>query len=66
MGSGREKRDLTQSAVRATVGKDIDHIRFTALAFINVAGNRIESIEGMERVQMPHISWVSLGTYGDT
>jgi hypothetical protein len=50
---------------RATIMKEIAHIHFTALTVLYVGGNRIESIEGLARVQMVHIKLVRLGTYTD-
>ena len=50
---------------RATLVKEITHIHFTALTYLGLGGNRIESIEGLTRVQMPHIEIVGLGTYTD-
>ena len=41
------------------------HIHFTALTKLQLGGNRIESIEGLSRVQMAHIKDVGLGTYTD-
>ena len=50
---------------RATLVKEIAHIHFTALTYLQLGGNRIESVEGLARVHMPHIQSVSLGTYTD-
>ena len=50
---------------RATLVKEIAHLHFTALTNLYLSGNRIESVEGLARVQMPHIVGVSLGTYTD-
>jgi hypothetical protein len=50
---------------RAAIVKEIAHIHFIALTHLNVAGNMIESIMGMARVQMPHIERVNLCTYTD-
>jgi hypothetical protein len=40
---------------RATIVKEIAHIRFTALTRLQLGGNSIESVEGLAMVQMPHI-----------
>ena len=45
--------------------KEIAHIHFTALTHLYLGDNRIESIEGLARVQMAHIQIVNLGTYTD-
>ena len=45
--------------------KEIAHIHFTALTHLYLGDNRIESIEGLTRVQMAHIQVVVLGTYTD-
>jgi hypothetical protein len=50
---------------KATIVKEITHIHFTALVGLYLGGNRIESVEGLSRVKMPHIEWVGLGTYTD-
>jgi hypothetical protein len=33
--------------------KDISHINFTALTYLVMNGNEIDSIEGLSRVSMP-------------
>ena len=43
--------------------KEIAHIHFTALTYLQLSDNSIESIEGLARVQMAHIKVVVLGTY---
>jgi hypothetical protein len=48
---------------RATIMKEIAHIHFTALTNLYLGSNRIESVEGLARVQMPHIELVVLSTY---
>ena len=50
---------------RATLVKEIAHLHFTALTLLSLTGNRIESVEGLVRVQMSHIECVNLGTYTD-
>ena len=50
---------------RVTVVKEIAHIHFTALTNIFLVHNKIESIEGLARVQMAHVKCLSFGTYGD-
>jgi hypothetical protein len=50
---------------RATIVEEIAHTHFTALTDLYLCGNRIESIEGLARVQMPQIKCVRLGTYTD-
>ena len=50
---------------RATLVKEIAHLHFTALTLLNLSGNGIESVEGLARVQMPHIEYVYLCTYTD-
>jgi hypothetical protein len=50
---------------RATLMREIAHIHFTALTFLHLGDNRIESIEGLARVQMAHIKYVNLCTYTD-
>jgi hypothetical protein len=50
---------------RATVVKEIGHIHFVALTWLHLADNRIESIEGLARVQMPHTTKLYLSTDGD-
>ena len=50
---------------RATIVKEIAHIEFTALTKLYLVGNRIESVEGLARVHMPHIETVGLCTYSD-
>ena len=50
---------------RAALVKEIAHIHFTAIITLSVGSNRIESVEGLARVQMPHIESVSLCTYTD-
>jgi hypothetical protein len=57
--------DNVDNNERATLVKEIAHIHFTALTILNVGGNRIESVEGLARVQMPHIECVGLRTYTD-
>ena len=47
---------------RSTVLKDIVHINFTNLTYLQLGGNQIESIEGLPRVQMPHIQHLFLCT----
>ena len=51
---------------RATVAKEIAHINFTALVWLYLVENGIDSIEGLARVQMPHIKTLCLGTCGDS
>jgi hypothetical protein len=48
---------------RAIMVKEIAHIHFTALTWLQLTGNKIESIEGLARVQMAHIEMLSLGTH---
>ena len=50
---------------RATLVKEIAHIHFTALTYLFLGSNRIESVEGLARVHMAHIQYVDLGTYTD-
>ena len=50
---------------RATIVQEIAHIHFAALITLTLAGNRIESVEGLARVQMPHIERLGLCTYTD-
>jgi hypothetical protein len=50
---------------RAAMMKEISHIHFTALTILQLGGNRIESVEGLARVHMPHIKEISLSTYSD-
>jgi hypothetical protein len=50
---------------RATLMKEIAHIHFTTLIDLCLAGNRVESVEGLARVQMPQIEFVSLCAYTD-
>ena len=50
---------------RPTVVQEIAHIHFTTLARLNLINNDIESIEGLTRLQMPHIVSLYLGTHGD-
>jgi hypothetical protein len=47
---------------RATLVKEIAHINFAALTGLRLEGNKIESAEGLTRVQMAHIE---LSTYAD-
>ena len=47
---------------RATLVKEIAHINFTTLACLNLAGNNIESIEGLPRVQMAQVTEITLCT----
>ena len=48
---------------RATVVKEIIHINFTTLTFLDFDGNIIDSIEGLPpRVQMPHVKSIYLYT----
>ena len=49
----------------ATLVKEIAHLHFTALTILFLGSNRIESVEGLARVQMPHIVHMSLCTYSD-
>ena len=51
---------------RATIMKEIAHIHFTALTHLHLGDNRIESVEGLARVQMAHIKFVALRTYTDS
>ena len=57
--------DNVDNNYRATLVKEIAHIHFTALTGLWLGGNRIESVEGLARVDMPHIQSVNLGTYTD-
>ena len=41
---------------------DISEVRFTHLQDINLSGNNIGSIEGFNRIYMPEIKEVNLGT----
>ena len=41
---------------RAKVAQEIAHISFTTLTRLDLASNRIESIEGLSRVEMPRIN----------
>ena len=43
--------------------REIAHIHFTALIFLDLGGNAIESIEGLPQVQMPHICRLYLCTH---
>ena len=45
--------------------REIAHIHFTALSYLNLGGNRVDSIEGLCRVQMPHLCDLLLCTDGD-
>jgi hypothetical protein len=57
-----ENEDYNQ---RVTAVREITHIHFTALIFLDLGGNAIESIEGLPRVQMPHICRLYLCTHGN-
>ena len=46
--------------------KEIAHLHFTALTALGLGGNRIESIEGLARVQMVHIENVIICKYNDS
>jgi hypothetical protein len=50
---------------RATILKEIAHIHFTVLTHLQLNGNKIDSVEGLVRVKMPHIKYVVLGIYLD-
>ena len=50
---------------RATVVKEIAHIHFTALIYLTLSGDRIESIEGLPRVKMTSIKYLILRRYAD-
>ena len=43
--------------------KDILHIHFTNIVVLQVGESRMESIEGMDKVQMPHLRKLSLRTW---
>ena len=45
--------------------KEIAHIHFTALTYLELGCNSIESVEGLARVQMEHIECVHLCKYND-
>jgi hypothetical protein len=57
--------DNADNNYRATIVKEIAHIHFTALTNLYLGSNRIESIEELARVQMPHIERAFLCTYTD-
>jgi hypothetical protein len=46
--------------------QDIAHIHFAALTWLSLGGNKIESIEGLARVQMPSIKNLHLCIYEGT
>ena len=48
---------------RATIVKEIDHIHFTSLTYLQLSTNNIESIEGLPSVRMPQIKALNLSTY---
>ena len=50
---------------RATIVKEITHIHFTTLTVLELGCNRIQSVEGLARVNMAHIKAVGLCTYSD-
>jgi hypothetical protein len=50
---------------RATVVKEISHIRFTALTELWLSENGISSIEGLDRMDMPQIKTILLRTCGE-
>jgi hypothetical protein len=45
---------------RATIVQEITHIHFSVLTEVQLAGNRIKSVEGLVRVHMAHIKYVFL------
>jgi hypothetical protein len=47
---------------RATLVKELAHVRFIALIFLRLEDNEIQSIEGLSHVEMPHIQKLGLGT----
>ena len=47
---------------RATLMKEIAHIRFSHLTKLELYGNEIESIEGVGRVSLPHLQNLFLST----
>jgi hypothetical protein len=49
---------------RTTVLNEVTHINFPALTVLNVGGNKMESIEGLAHVYMPHIQILSLRADG--
>ena len=51
---------------RPTLVREIAHIYFTALTWLNLGRNKIESIEGLSRVQVPHICRLYLCPCGDS
>jgi hypothetical protein len=57
--------DNVEYNYRATLVKEIAQIHFTALTTLCLGDNGIESVEGLARVQMPHIESVALCTYTD-
>ena len=42
--------------------KEMAHIRFTALTEITLDGNKIESIEGLPRMEMSYLQELNLST----
>ena len=51
--------------LRATIVEEIAHIHFNTLTCLSLGGNKIDSIEGLYRVEMPHICILHLCRYGD-
>jgi hypothetical protein len=47
---------------REEVIKDITHLQFTHLIFINLLGNSIVSIEGLPLISMPQLQTLHLGS----
>ena len=48
---------------RATLVEEIAHIHFSDLTWLDLAGNNIESIEGLPRVYMAQMKEMFLRTY---
>ena len=60
-----QMRTNAVSNQRQTILKDIAHIQLTALTYLDLRENLIESIEGISRLHMPHIGSLILSTWGE-
>lgn len=51
---------------RQSIIKEIQHIQFSCMTFLSVSYNTISSIEGVDRVSMPHLRNIQFGTLSVT
>jgi hypothetical protein len=53
--------DEIENNSRASLLKELSHIRFTSLIYLGIWRNQIESLEGIARVDMPHMEDLQAG-----